>query len=279
MQYDGENELYKIINRTLAKIEKSIDEPADKEIILFKERYQYYTKQNPYPSLFDDEKRLSPSEIDKVLEFCNALEAYRLATDVHAKDIPELSEDTCRALYAGLTFYKKYISPENKTIITGLEQTIKRILPEFREEYILNEYNEQAKLIYKLKKSHKKAVSDNERMAALFFEDVLNNKELKSIKACPLKIDLYENTLKIVDMLPQKKYNKTAKLQLKSSLYYAINRAVLVMPIVDREKAEQTYNEYLRYKRAAENISRYVSNMPENEFARRKRIDDEWKYK
>ncbi|MCM1323095.1 MAG: hypothetical protein NC218_02820 [Acetobacter sp.] len=280
MEYIGETEIYQEINQALKQIGKSSDEPVNKDILRLKMQYKHQCKQNTHPSLFDRSWVLT-EEINAAQTFCDALEAYRLATDVHIDDTPDLSEHSVRILHKGLERYKPYISEENSSIIKALETTIHSRLPEFRSQYILKQYNQQAQMIYRLKKRQKSAKamsSDCERQALYFFAEILDNEELRKIKPCPEKMNLYINSVKIVDCLPKEKYSRFAKFQLKCRFYYAISRSALILDKPDRTRAQAAYEQYLRFKKAAEKTLEY-SNSEYAAAVRRKKQQDEWKYK
>lgn len=281
MEYIDEEKIYRIINRALTQIGKNSDEPVNKEISILKERYEHQLKQTAHPSLFDRPWVLV-EEIQQAQEFCNALEIYRLATDVYIKNTPELQERDVRRLHKGLERYKEHIIEENNIIVTALEGAVRSRLPEFRNQYILEKYNKQALLIYKLKNRHKSQKSkstDYKHLALYFFTEILNDEELKNIPPCHEKINLYNNALKIVDFLPEKKYNKTAKFHLKSQLYYAISRSALILDHPDKTRAEKAFNEHLRFKRAIHNAMEHSTRLDVIETMRRKKQEDEWKYK
>ncbi len=267
-------ELYRIINHALSKIRENSDTPINEEIVLLKKRYVEQSKNIELPPFL--------GEFGAAEDFCNALEAYRLSTDVYAENPPELFERNVRLIQKGIERYRPHIDKENYVVISALETTIRSRLPELRSQYVLEQYNKMAKLIYGLKKKQKaKKISpaDCERLALQFFTDVLNDKELKGIGLCPEKMELYENTLNIVDCLPKARYNKTMKFQLKSQLYRAISLGALKLDYPDEGRAKTAYNEYLRFKNAADNALAHTKNPQIAEALRRKREQDEWKYK
>jgi len=273
MEFIGE-ELYRIINQALTKIRENSDEPINREITLFKKRYREQSENTKLQPIWE--------EITAAEDFCNALEAYRLATDVYVENPPELFERNIRIIQKGIEKYRPHIYNENYVVISALETTIRSRLPELRSQYVLEQYNKMAKLIYGLKKSKrtkKIPAADCERLALQFFTEVLNDKELKKIEICPEKMELYINTLNIVDCLPKAKYNKTMKFQLKSQLYYAISLGACKLDDPDKSKAVKAYNEYLRFKNAADNALAHATNPKIVEALRRKREQDEWKYK
>ena len=136
---DGINikSLYRVINRTIAKIDQYSGEPINKEMHLFKERYVHYISQNPQQHLFDVRRPLI-EEVAFAMDFCDALDAYQQAMDVDAKDPPPLSEHNCRLLLKGIDVYQEYLSVENSRILEIIKNSAKRNLPEFREQYLMD---------------------------------------------------------------------------------------------------------------------------------------------
>ena len=79
--------LYRVINRTIRKVDNYLGEPINKEMQLFKERYVHYISTNPQQSLFDERRPLI-EEVAFALDFCDALYAYQQAMDIYADDTP-----------------------------------------------------------------------------------------------------------------------------------------------------------------------------------------------
>ncbi len=269
-------EISPIINRAISNIGNIEGSPINTEMWAYRNKYLHSLAQRV-------DVNQSKKEVEFAQMFCDALEAYRLSSDVHAKEISTLREQECRIIYEGLEKYKECIVPENKELAKGVSQVVKKELPEFAEQCLIEGYNERALLIDKLRKIQKRNKqyprTGYEKMADSFFAEILQDKKLKQIKTCSEKMELYINSLKIVDCLPKDKYSKTAKFNLKSRLCYAISKSAEILDNPDNTRAKQFYDEYLRYRRATENALSHATNPHIVDAIRRKRNQDEWKYK
>lgn len=276
--------LYNIINRAIAGIDKYTDEPINKEMHLFKERFAHIVRQHPQPSLFSERRPLI-EEVANALNFCDAMEAYHLATDVDAKDPPLLSEQTCRDLLEGADIFHEHISPENIALLERIENNVKRRLPEYYNQYLLEDYRQDALFVIKQRKNYQKAIKnkqtaskDYERYALHFYEKITHDEEMKQIKICPEKIELYKLTIEIVDCLPKEKYNRTDKFRLKSKIWLGIAKGLSKLTPTDVSAIKEACNEANRYERAVENALAYAANYDVISAQRRKKQKEEWDY-
>jgi hypothetical protein len=158
------------------------------------------------------------------------LDDYRISVDVFNENDVNLGTDFYRQLYKGIEHYRPHINKENQTILKLLERSIRKKIPEFKNDELLAEYNERAIEILKLKKeygkSKQKSTSTNklyEQKADSLFYDILHKKELPSIPPSANKLTAYSNILSAVDCLPNHKYSRSKKYNLK----YNINMAIV----------------------------------------------------
>ena len=98
--------------------------------------------------------------------------------------------------------YRPYISKENQEDAKILERCVKRSLPQYREEVYIEEYNQQALALIKETKSKGVDKSENAKKVLAFFKSI-NEINIKSFKASPLKIELYKTISKYIDVAPQ----------------------------------------------------------------------------
>ncbi len=274
--------LYQVINRTMEKVDKHTGEPITKEMQLYKERYAYLISHYPQQSLFDERRPLI-EEVAFAMDFCDALYAYHLATDVDAKDPPPLSEYNCRILLKGMETYREHISAANSAQSEIIEAGARRNLPEFREQYLMEEYRkealfvlEQRKRYQKAKRNKQAATKDYERYALHFFKNITNDAEIKGIAPCPAKLELYTLALNVVDLLPQDKYNRSDKFILKSRLWHCVAKSLLAIDGTNKTEIEKAHNEARRFERAAKNTLAHASNYEVASAIRRKKQQDEW---
>lgn len=279
------DELYRIINRSVAKCGNHEDMPVNTEIAAYKERCFYKqkaSKEDICPNL-PDSKELKLAD-----NFCNILEEYRISVDAYTKTEP-LSEAKCRRLYEGIQYYRPHIYQENQTMLTMLENNMKRRLPEFRDRQILKEYNERAVYIYRLRKStenlrrkNKQAAKNYEIPALHFFEDVLNDAGLKQIQGCFEKLELYQNCLKVVDCLPAEKYGRLAKFKLKCDLNFGLKK--IAISLGEDKIADLAAEEENRYNNAMLRVLLFagrkaIKKIPLSKAERNRRAEEEWLYK
>ncbi len=282
-------ELYRIINRAVARCSNHENAPVNTEIAIFHERYVFRRKSNHQLNIFENSVPHS-REIEQAAGFCDDLEAYRLSTDTYAKENEPLSEAGYRRLYAGIERYRPYISAENNEALHALEINVKRHLPEFKNQLLLDEYNQKAARIHDLKlgygrqrRQNQPAAKSYESASLHFFEDVLHNEELRQIEGCPEKLKLYAGCLKIVDCLPADKYNRTAKFKLKRDFNHAIRVTAAALGEGYLETAQKASYEEKRYHKAMERAKAFAEKpakpSPVSAALRNKRAREEWIYR
>ncbi|MBP3687970.1 MAG: hypothetical protein J6J35_06385 [Alphaproteobacteria bacterium] len=276
-----QTKLHQIINRALAKAMDFSGDAANTEMNIFYSRYleQHNTKT----------PQILPEELVKAFDFCNDLEEYRNVTDAYANKDNTLIEIQYRRMLTTLSRYDEYILPENKAAQQLLETNIRRHLPEYKDDILLDDYNNEADRIYKLKKEYdnairkkKPATKDYERRALNFFKELFTNEDLHDIKKHPKKVMLYEKCIDIVNCLPSSHYNRTAKYKLKRDLNYGLLRTASLLgeeyaPIIQKARFEMK-----RYQKAIEKTQYFSENPPPKrklsieEYNRRK--FEEWYY-
>lgn len=275
--------LYQLINRSIVQVGKRSDEPVNKEMYLFKERYTYYISCNPQQYLFEERRPLM-EEVAFALDFCDALDAYRQTIDANTKEPSPLSDQDCRILLKGIEIYKDHISSENYDTLEVIKNSAKRRLPEFREQYLLREYYNDALFVINEKKKYQKAKKnkqtpskDYEKYAVHFYERITHDEEIKHIKICSEKKELYILTLEIVDCLPKEKYSRSTKFKIKSQLWWGIAKSLSILDKTKVEEIKKARIEAQRYAKAAENALGYTNfKMATSIYNRRK--EHEWLY-
>lgn len=259
----NQTELRQIINRALAKCMNIEGEAVNTEISIFCARYVERQNKNAQ----DSSQTYLPDELSKALSFCDDLEEYRRITDVYSEQEHTMSEMQYRHLLLMLNKYDKEIFPENKTIQHLLENNIKRHLPEYKDDILLDGYNEEADRIYKLRKEYEytirkkqPAAKDYERNALGFFKELFTNKDLHAIKAHPKKLTLYEKCIRIVNCLPASHYNRTAKYKLKKDLNYGLLRTAYLLGEEYAPIIQKAQSEIKRYQKAIEKTQYFSEN-------------------
>jgi len=279
------DELYRIVNRAIVRCCNVDDTAANTEIALYRLRYNNRRSSLSVPQHLKEER-----EIFAASAFCDDLEVLRRALDAYAKENVSLSESVYRRLLSGINYYKPHIFSENLLFLEAVEKGVKRHLAEYKNDIILDDYNQKAVRIYKERceyiKSRKKnpaASKTFEQSADIFFSEVLNDKELRQIPFCEQKLQLYINSLRIVDCLPLNKYNRTEKFRLKFNFNYAIKLSADALGAKYIQVSEKASREANRYQRAME-CAKSFAGLPKKEkkpspSARRKRAEDEWLYR
>ncbi len=278
-------ELYRIINHSIEYIGKCSTEPVNKEMAQFVFEYRRLMRENIQLRLFDEYWPLK-DEIRQAVCFCDDLERYRLATDAYARELLELNEDTWRRLYNGIQCYRPHIEPENLSTLTGMEKGIKYHLPEFRPMLLMQDYNNKLMLVFREKKiqqKHKKKglpiYRSYEKEAKALFEEILRNKELKSIRPCQEKIEFFQNCLKLVDCLPKEQYTRSRKFHYKYRINLAILQTARSMENPDMVLIKETYFEACKFRAAEERALSYSNDENIRKALRDKKMRDDWIYK
>lgn len=276
-------ELYRIINRAIAKIDLCSGECVNDEMSRFGFEYTRQLAANVQLSLFD-EYWPSKEEVRQAMSFCDDLEKYREFSDPYLDDSPELDEKTWRRLYERIQDYRQYTHPENLIILSGIENSAMHQLPEFRPILLIQDYNKRAGWVFHEKKAQEKLKRKNEpshkgyeQTAAALFEDILQDKELANIKPCQEKIELLQNCLKLVDCLPREKYGRIKKFDFKSDINCAI--MVAARALGDTDLAENAHQEMVRFETAKERATSRSKNYYIQREIYDRRMREEWMYK
>ncbi|MBO5039425.1 MAG: hypothetical protein J6C85_08265 [Alphaproteobacteria bacterium] len=261
----NQTELRQIINRALAKCMNLEGHAVNTEMNIFCSRYIVRQSKSPQ----DMTQATLPKELSKALNFCDDLEEYRQTTDVYSEQDNTMSEMQYRRILSMLSDYDKDIFPENKAMQHLLENNIKRHLPEYQVDILLDGYNDEADRIYKLKKEYEyatrkkqPAAKDYEKNALNFFKELFTNKDLHAIKTHPKKVTLYEKCIRIVNCLPASHYNRTAKYKLKKNLNYGLFRAASLLGEEYLPKIKKARLEMERYEKAIEKTQYFSENPP-----------------
>lgn len=279
-------ELYRIINRAVAKWGCFDDVPADKEMDIFCHKYDVRRKNSPQISLFEDSLP-APFEVKTAKQLCSDIETYRKAIDIYADTTEEFPESFYRRLYQGLDRYAEHISEENQVRYKILKQNLQGKLPEFAENVLLDKLNQEIDIIEYLKKNKN---PEYKTKTMLFFKQIItgNNDlqdEIKVLSATPEKMAFCKNCIDIVDYLPQERYSRSAKFTLKSNLYNLISKTAQQMGINHTTRAAK--NEEGRFQRAKEKAIQYAKDpnkrRPKKSILgieeRNRRAMEDWLYK
>lgn len=277
------NELYRIINKSLAGVGKCSDETVNDEISSWVFEYRKWLSSGTQLSLFDENCPLK-EDVRRAVSFCDDLEEYRKFSDPYLDDTPELNKEFWQRLFEHTKYYRPYIKPENLLLLNAIEDNAKRYLPEFRANLLIEDYNKKMLRIFHEKKEQQKLKRKKEphhvgyeRIAAILFEDIWQDRELKDIAPCPEKIRLLQNYLVLVDCLPKEKYGRVKKFRLKYNINAEIktNASVLGMD----ELAKYAHEEMKRFESAEEHTLLRSKNERIQREIHDKRIHDEWYYK
>lgn len=285
-------ELSRIINRAIANCSTFGIVSHDSELLLLKNKVAHLDA-----SVFPDLSNYYYS-ITKAAYFCDRLEDYAHSLDVDVKENIILTDDNYREILDGINFFRPLIHSDNISTTKTIEYNAKRHLPEFKNILLLEEYNQQALRIHdmkrgyvRLKRKNQQPSKDYEKNATAFFEDVLNNDDLKKIKPCPEKLMLYINCLKIVDCLPSDKYGRLSKFQLKKKFNFAIKVTAHVLEAsysnqssFYRDLSLKAAYEENKYNNAIAKLKQYTNTQSSSSRLRsidirNKKAFDEWYYK
>ena len=119
-------------------------------------------------------------------------------------------------------------------------------------------------------------------MATIFFKNLKENEEIiKELPDSDEKLNLFSNTIDIVDCMPDKKYSRSNKFRIKYRLNKAIVDACKRLGnayLSQRGKAEQ---ELEKFEKAIFNARKYLEQQDSEKgrSARAKRNRDEWDFR
>ena len=143
--------MYEIINKTLSECFSYKGLEINKDMEAFASRHWEFAKNTPQLSFLDEEIPTT-REVREASDFCELLDVYRQSIDPYLDENPVLSESRVRSLLKGIEKYRPIISEKNQTTYKILEKNLKRDLPEYKNELIIEELNEDALYIVKQKK-------------------------------------------------------------------------------------------------------------------------------
>ncbi len=220
--------MFKLVNEALAECHNYKDNEVNREIKQFQKHHWEQIKKDPQLNIFAEEIP-TMREVQSAVHFCNLLDDYRKSIDVYTDSPEPLSETSNRELLECINYYRPYITEDNIRVLNVLENSVKRALPEHKNDVLLDELLVEAKNIagyrkdyIKARKTTKNAPRTYEDIADYFFEKFLQNSEITGIPSSPKKLSVYSNVLNIVDCLPQEKYTRTSKYKLKIRLNKSI---------------------------------------------------------
>ena len=212
--------LYNILSNAAIESFNTRDISVKTEILEYEKQYEEFFKDNKSLDIFD-EWVPTQKEVARAKKFCSLLNKRRLSTDVYNEKAFPLKDEEFQLLADMLDDYRPYIAQQNPEMYNILERSIKRNIPQYREEIILSEYNQKSiDIIRKANREKKKGSAgsnDDKRDAVSFFEE-LKIDNVKSFKASPAKIELYLKCLKMIDFLPKEKYGRLSKFRAKYNL-------------------------------------------------------------
>jgi hypothetical protein len=256
----------------------------------FSKKHWEYVKTSPQLSFLDEEIPTS-KEVHEAIDFCELLDEYRRSVDVYVDEPEQLSESKQREILQGLDKYRPYILEEHKSTFNVLVKNLKRDLPEYRGEILLEELNEDAVNVYKRKQeaSNTKDKAKREykkeycsRLAVEFFKTFKENSEIvKQTPDSKKKLTLYSNTLKIIDCLPDKKYSRSDKYRLKYKINSAIIKVCTSLGDNYYLAKENAKRELEKFEKAIYNAKRFLEQQDSEKgrSARARRDRDEWNYR
>lgn len=285
-------ELYRIINRAIENYGMDRNLSLTDEINIFSQKHRYRVQTNPQIDIFETSLP-EIKEVKEAVSFCEDLEYIKQELDID-KDENEyfIPEKMCHRLLQRLKTYAPYLSQSNKDIAQGLAKTLKRYLPEYQKEIILNEYNDAFNYIWQTNKN----VQKNQRstinkdylgsLAVEFYKKFKKDNYLQNMEACPEKIELYEKIIKIINFLPQDRFKRITKFNIKRDLYKDIKEMAEKLGPSYAQKAQKAALEEKRYQDAVDNVINYLQGkrIPKKRVEKtaeyyRKKALEEWLYK
>jgi len=272
------NELYRIINRALSRWGDFDDVPADREIALFNEKYNYRRTINPQLSIFEDTLP-SQDEVKRATQFCKDIETHRESVNIYDDNSLELSEKFYRRLYQNLEYYAPHFSPQNQLKYQSLKQIIQRKLPELQNTVLLDDYNKEIDVITCL---HKAQRSETSLRAGIFINQLLNSEDIKAMPPSPKKVTLFEKSLKLVDYLSKESNSRSRKFSLKRDLNLRIRETALNLGPSYKERADLAQYEANRFQKAIDKAQKYGKEPKKRTMSleeRNRRAYDEWLYR
>ncbi len=281
------NQMYRLINEALSVCYNDKNIAVNKSMHQFQQQHWQAAKSNRQLNVFESSVP-TVKEVYQATDFCDLLDDYRISVDVFNEHDVNLGTDFYRQLYQGIERYKPHITKENQVILKSLERSVRKKLPEFKTIELLAEYNERALEVLKLKKEYDKNKRKNpqsnkfyEQKADSLFSDILQKKELPEIPPSVNKLTTYSNILNTVDCLPNHKYSRSKKYNLK----YNINLAIvgICKYLGDNYFLAQTNAEKnaVKYRNALRNTQTFIKNKNSSStnLIREKRLRDEYYYK
>lgn len=258
-------ELYRIINRAIKKYGESTDSDVSltSEINIFKQKYAYYAQQHLQLIIFE-EPVSSLQQIENAERFCKELEYLKKETDLY-NEKGSVSEDGCRYLFQQLSEYESHIEDDNSKHVESLKALLKHYLPEYKKEIVINEYNLDMDIMKRIQNSNKKrkikAKNDSflQKRAQLFFESFMKDGYLQNMEACPEKIDLYEKSLKFVNLLPSNKYSRVKKFKIKVEINEKIKKMAEALGPGYAGKAQKATAEIRKFQNSIVKTINYVN--------------------
>lgn len=272
-----------IINRSIEETGKCSNNPVDTEMIKFGYEYRMRLNENIQLNLFD-EHWPAKEDVRMAVGFCNYLEQYHQATNVYAKECPELEMETCRKLLQYIQYFRPVVANQNLATLNGMERSLKYRLPECRPLLLLEDFNCHAEMILQDKKrqkylKQKKQPYDTqyEQRAKLLLQEITFTDELKQLKPSREKIQLLQNCLQLINCLPVS-VKRTKKFQYKCSINNAIAREARLLTPPDLELAQNAHNEAQRYHNAIEKALSYADSDAVKRRLRNQRNKNDWDY-
>lgn len=287
----SQKELYRIFNNVVSESSFLKYEEIDNEISLFRQRVHEKWSKNPQIDIFD-ELPATAEEIRNVSTFCDMLKSYYKEIDKESYTDGCLEENTYRYMYRILEKCDKYVSEENREKYNKMKRDVQRYIPEFRTKIIIEDYIKEAEQIYKLRQKAKKSDRANksqiktyyERLAVYFFNEIKKmDTKRKEITPCPEMLVLCEKILQIVDCLPQNKFGRMKKFEMKVNINKSREYIANSLGGAYIQVAEAAIIEQQKYEKAIRTTKQYIENpkkyRPLTMEERNKRSKDEWDYK
>lgn len=243
----SEEQLFHILNKAIKGCTCQAQERLDTEANKFVFRYMFFLnqksglQQNMFGERLPDYK-----EVRDIAQLCENLEAYRCSIDVYAEENEELSEMQYRHLYEGINKYRENIFPENIEKADRIKLEAERHLPEFKTYFLLQDSLTEAQEITKMEKSFKR-----EQRTSSFFNETLENSELKDAEPSAQKLQLYQVSLSLVNYLPDNSFRRIEKFELKVNLNTTIRNIAQIL--MNQENDVQEKNHYQAIIQEAEN--------------------------
>jgi cytochrome oxidase Cu insertion factor (SCO1/SenC/PrrC family) len=252
-------ELREIVNRAVVRYDESKYDDLKEEIAKYQSAYFQKKAAQKERKTAKDTSFLH--DLMLAVDFCEMLEAYRVSMDPYRDEPEPISEKMAMNFTQKIDEVEKLIYPENKKIIKSLKKAVSRHLPGMKDYYLAEDYGNAIQALYKEKKitkTEKDVAYPFEIAAENLLREIVNNEDVKAMKADQNKIDLLLNCVDLVDCLPQGKFNRSTKFKYKSKIYQAAYKVAEKMG--EQDLVQKYFDESERFANAYDQALSHAHN-------------------